>query len=111
MRESQPDWAALFDFSTPHIQKWEEEQIREAAKAGSLIIPGHVRERARERSISVRSIREAVRTGKAMEKDPPVHETRDPGIAFEKSIDAKRRIKVKVGYMGRRYSVLTAHDV
>jgi hypothetical protein len=107
----EPEWAGLFDFSTPHIQNWEVDCIQAAARDGSLLMPAYAREKARERSIPVSKVRDAVRAGKATEKDLPSDETRDPGIAFEHSIELHHKIKVKVGFLGCRYSVITAHDV
>ena len=78
---------------------------------GSLLVPHYARAKARERSISGKDLRDAVRTGKPTEKDLPSHETRNPGIAFEKSIEPNLRIKVKVGFLGPKYSVVTVHVV
>lgn len=105
----EPDWEGLFDFTHPGIQQWEVAAIRAADKDGKLLIPAYARDRARQRDIQVRDIRDTVQTGKPVEKDMPPHPTRPAGIAFAKRTRSGRRIKVKVGYLGGRYSVVTVH--
>ncbi len=109
--ELQP-WNGLFDFSNPAIQDWEVKQIREAEQSDELLIPSYAVNRARDYSIEIRSIRKTIALGQPFEKDLPTHESRQPGIAFKKGErQTKRSLKVKVGYLGSSYSVVTAHHV
>jgi hypothetical protein len=107
----EPEWEGLFDFSKDGIQRWEVDQIRAAARDGSLRIDQHADRATRERDILLDDVIRTVRAGKAVEKTLPPHPDQAAGIAFEKSVASGRRIRVKVGFRYRRYAVVTAHDV
>ena len=107
--DEKPDWEGMFDFSTPHIQAWEVDQIRTAEREKRLVLPPYAVDRCLSRSIKTPDVFTSVRVGNAVEKDLPSHPDRQPGIAFRHGIQA-RFLKVKVGYLARRYRVVTVHD-
>lgn len=107
--DEHPDWEGLFDFSTRHIQGWEVENIRTAERQREIVLPPYAVNRCLERDIPPPDVFSTIRNGKPFEKEPPTHPERKPGIAFRRGFP-ERTLKVKVGYLGRRYSVVTVHD-
>ena len=84
--------------------------IRIAAKEGLLDIRRHASYAADDDQISEREVVAAVRYGRTTSKDIDPFGHRQIGINFERALRDRRRIRVKVSWDRRHYTV-TVHTI
>jgi hypothetical protein len=99
-----------FDLHTTKINQWEVALIRVAEAEGLLVFGGHSRAAADEEGIAENQVMQTIRSGRATSKDVDPDGPRKVGINFERTIARKRRIRVKVSWDRRHYTV-TVHTI
>ncbi len=99
-----------FDLWTSKVTRREVALIRIAAAERLLEIRHHADDAAGDESIAIEAIVDVVRYGKPASKDVDAYGSRQVGINFEGKISAKRRIRVKVSWDRRHYTV-TVHTI
>jgi hypothetical protein len=99
-----------FDLWTSKVTRREVALIRIAAAEGLLEIRHHAHDAAEDESITIAAVVNVVRYGKPASKDVDAHGSRQVGINFEGKISAGHRIRVKVSWDRRHYTV-TVHTI
>ncbi|MEA2690377.1 MAG: hypothetical protein QOD51_2984 [Candidatus Eremiobacteraeota bacterium] len=99
-----------FDLTTTKINGWEVALIRVAEAQGLLEFPGHAHAAASDEAITENDVMTAIRSGRAASKDIDLAGYRKVGINFERTIARRRRIRVKVSWDRRHYTV-TVHTI
>ncbi len=99
-----------FDLTTTIVMPRELALVRIAADQGLLEIRRHAFQAADEERISEREVVAVVRLGKPISKDVDLYGPRKVGINFERTLSDRRRIRVKVSWDRRHYTV-TVHTI
>ena len=97
-----------FDLSTTTVMPKELAMVRVAAEERLIDIRRHASWAADEERITDREVLAAVRLGKPVSKDIDPYGPRKVGINFERTLRDNRRIRVKVSWDRRHYTV-TVH--
>jgi hypothetical protein len=97
-----------FDLSTTRIRRAEVALVRVAEAEGLLEYPNHASAAASEEGITRDEVMSSIRHGKAVSKDIDRDGPRQVGINFERMVSHGRRIRVKVSWERRHYTV-TVH--
>jgi hypothetical protein len=99
-----------FDLSTATVMPWELALIRVAAQERLIDVRGHAFRAADRHAIQERDVLGAVRLGNPASKDIDLYGPRQVGINFERTLRDGRRIRVKVSWDRRHYTV-TVHTI
>jgi len=99
-----------FDLSTTTVRRAEVALIRVAEAEGLLEFPNHAAAAASDEGVTREQVMSAIRCGKAASKDIDPNGPRQVGINFERMISHRRRIRVKVSWERRHYTV-TVHTI
>ena len=99
-----------FDLSTTTVMPRELGLIRVAAREGLLEIRRHASRAAADEDIPERDVVAAVRFGRPKRKDVDPVGLRQIGINFERTLRDGRRLRVKVSWDRRHYTV-TVHTI
>lgn len=107
-----------FDFNFSEVLSSEKEAIQKARRARRLGIreKWHGGKRALERDIKLRDIYHCVEHGKAEVKDPipwnpEVKGVKQAGINYDgHTLNGTKKIRVKVGWTQRGYTIITVHE-
>lgn len=99
-----------FDLTTAKIRHAEVALVRVAEAEGLLEYPNHASAAASDEGITRKDVMSAIRLGKAVSKDVHRDGPRQVGINFERMISRGRRIRVKVSWERRHYTV-TVHTI
>lgn len=99
-----------FDLTTTVIMPWELGLIRVAARERLVDITQHASLAAADEHIEEKEIIKTVRFGRAASKDVDLYGSRQVGINFERTVRDGRRIRVKVSWERRHYTV-TVHTI
>lgn len=99
-----------FDLRTTTIMPKELALIRTAAAEGLLELRRHAYQAADDERVNESQVIAAVRFGQPKSKDIDPHGPRQVGINFERRIRDGQRIRVKVSWDRRHYTV-TVHTI
>lgn len=99
-----------FDLSTKLIRLRKVALIRVAEAEGLLEYPGHAQAAATDDGLTEEDVMSAIRSGRAASKDIDPNGQRQVGINFERTVSRRRRIRVKVSWDRRHYTV-TVHTI
>ncbi|MDL2344223.1 hypothetical protein QOL99_08665 [Deinococcus sp. MIMF12] len=96
-----------FDFSTDEVLNWEIQAIWEALDSGELRVSIHAQNEINLDALTLDDIYDAISYYDEVTKDRPGERDRAPGLNFDRFI-GRLRLRVKVGWRGTYYIVVTA---
>lgn len=96
-----------FDFSTAEVLDWEVQAVWEALDSGELRVSVHAQNEINLDALTLDDVYDAISYYYEVTKDPPGVVSRAPGLNFDRFL-GHIRLRVKVGWRGTYYIVVTA---
>ena len=96
-----------FDFSTAEVLDWEVQAVWEALDSGELRVSVHAQNEINLDALTLDDVYDAISYYDEVSKDLPGEGSRAPGLNFDRFI-GRVRLRVKVGWRGTYYIVVTA---
>jgi hypothetical protein len=96
-----------FDFSTAEVLDWELQAVWAALDQGELRVSVHAQNELNLDALTLDDVHDAISYADEMSKDLPDEGRRAPGLNFDRFI-GRVRLRVKVGWRGTYYIIVTA---
>ena len=96
-----------FDLSTTEVLDWEVQAVWEALDSGELRVSVHAQNEINLDALTLDDVYDAISYYDEVSKDLPAERSRAPGLNFDRFI-GRVRLRVKVGWRGTYYIVITA---